>query len=91
MGDIAIENRINRIKELEAQKKELETQINELKNEIKKTMEQRGVDECRTKNFVVRWKEIVSNSFDSKTFKNENPEVYESYIVRGSSKRFTIS
>ena len=91
MGDIAIENRINKIKELEAQKKELETQINELKAEIKKTMEQRGIDECRTKNYVVRWKEVASNSFDSKMFRTENPDVYESYVVHGSSMRFTIS
>lgn len=91
MGDIAIENRARRIKELEAHKKELEAQINELKGEIKKEMENRGVEECKTRNYVVRWKEIVSNSFDSKRFRQEHPEVYQAYMTLGSSKRFTIA
>lgn len=90
MGERAIENRVRKIRELEAQKKLLEEQINSLKGEIKDDMLQKGIDECRTKNFIVRWKEIISNSFDSKRFRVENPKAYSSYLVSSRCKRFTI-
>lgn len=90
LGDKAIENRINKIKYLEDEKKNLDAQIEALKNEIKAEMTNRGIDECRTPNFVVRFKEIISNNFDSKKFKAEFPEMYENYVVVRKSMRFTI-
>ena len=91
LGERAIENRIKKIKDLEAQKKKIEAEISALKDEIKEDMTEKGVDECQTKNFVVRWKKIVSSSFDSKKFKSENPDIYSLYLVQGSCKRFTIN
>lgn len=91
MGDRALENRIRKIKELEAQKKELERQINDLKDEIRRDMIARQEEEHRTKSFVIRFKEIISNSFDSKRFRAENPDMYSSYLVAGSSMRLTIN
>ena len=91
LGDRALDNRIRKIKELEAQKKALEAEINSLKDEIRRDMTARSEEEHRTKNYVIRFKQIVSNSFDSKAFKAENPEMYASYLVQGSTKRLTIT
>lgn len=91
MGDRALENRIRKIKDLEAQKKELERQIASLKDEIRRDMAEKKTDEHKTRNFVIRFKEIVSRSFDTKTFRAENPEMYQSYLVTGSTMRLTIS
>ena len=91
MGDRALENRIRKIKELEAQKKELDAQICALNEEIKQDMTSKQLEEHRTKNFIIRFKMIFSNSFDSKRFKAENPDLYAKYLVSGSCMRFTIS
>lgn len=91
MGDRALENRIRRIKELEAQKKELEAEISGLKDEIRRDMAEKQLEEHRTKNFVIRFKEIISRRFDSKAFKQDNPELYQQYLAVGSSMRLTIS
>ena len=90
LGDKAIENRINKIKYLEDEKKNIDAQIEALKNEIKTEMTNRGVDECRTANFVVRFKEIISNNFDSKRFKADMPDLYDTYTTVRKSMRFTI-
>ena len=91
MGDRALENRIRKIKELEAQKKALEAEINDLKDEIRRDMTAKQVEEHRTPHFVIRFKEILSNSFDSKSFRADNPEMYQMYLVAGRSMRLTIS
>ena len=91
MGNIAIENRINKLQELEAQIEALKAEADEIRNEIKADMDAKGVDELRTKNFVVRWKEIVTNRFDSKSFKAKMPELYHQFVKPASSRRLTIN
>lgn len=90
MGERALENRIKRLKEIEQQQKTLEEQAEQLRNEIKKDMEAKGVDEIRTKSFIVRWKEIISSRLDSKALKAALPDVYAMYAKPSTSRRFTI-
>lgn len=91
MGPRAIENRLRKIEELELQKKELEKKITELKEEIKSDMSEKGVKEVHTKSFVVRWKEVFSRSFNSKRFKKDHWDLYESYREPGSCMKFTYN
>lgn len=90
MGERALENRIKRLKEIEQQQKTLEEQAEQLRNEIKKDMEAKGVDEIRTKSFIVRWKEIISSRLDSKALKAALTDVYAMYAKPSTSRRFTI-
>lgn len=39
----------------------------------------------------VRWSNVKSSRFDSKTFQQENPEVYNNYIKTTTHRRFSIS
>ena len=90
MGERALENRVNKLRELEAQKEALEAQIDKVKAEIKKDMETKGVDEIKTNSFTIRWKEIASNKFDSTSFKKQYAEMYKLFTKKTVSKRFTI-
>ena len=91
MGIIAIENRINKLKAIETQQAALEAEAETIRAEIKATMEQQGLEELHTKNFVVRWKAILSSRFDSKAFKAAMPELYQQFTRPASSRRFTIA
>ena len=91
MGNIAIENRINKLQKLEAQIEALEAEATMIRNEIKADMDAKGVDELHTKNFVVRWKEIVTSRFDSKAFKAKMPELYQQFVKSARSRRLTIN
>lgn len=61
MTERMIENRVKKLQTIEAQMKELEAQAEKLKAEIKADLEGKGVDELKTKNFIIYWKEIISN------------------------------
>lgn len=91
MTERMIENRIKKIQTIEAQVKDLEAQAEAIRAELKADLEEKGVDELKTKNFVLRWKEIISNRLDSKALKAALPDVYGQFCRSCSSRRFTIA
>lgn len=91
MGERAIENRIRKLKEIERQQAELEAQAQKLKDEIKADMEAKGKSEMYIACFIVRLKEVVTNRFDSKSFREEHKKLYEAYTKPQTSIRFTIA
>lgn len=91
MGTKAIENRVKRLQELEQQKAELEKQIDSLKDEINRDMEQKGVDEMKAGTFLIRWKIVLSNRFDTRAFQKEHGNLYSQYVKQINSRRFTIA
>jgi Phage-related protein, predicted endonuclease len=90
MGERALENRVRRLLEIEDQKKALEEQADALREEIKKDLEKKGIDEIKTPNFIIRWKEVISNRLDGKALKEALPDVYALYAKASTSRRFTI-
>lgn len=64
MTERQIENRIKKLQEIEAKQKELEAQADALKAEIKADLESKGIEELKTKNFIIRWEEIIGNRLD---------------------------
>jgi len=90
MGERAILNRVNKLKALEDQQKALENEIEALKAEIKQEMECKNTDELRAGSFIVRWKKVITNRFDSKAFAKEHEGLYSQYNKQTESRRFSI-
>lgn len=91
MTERMIENRVKKLQELEAQQKELEAAADAIRAELKADMEEKGLDELKTQNFILRWKEIISNRLDSKALKAALPDVYGQFCKASTSRRFTIA
>lgn len=91
MTERQIENRVKKLKAIEKQRKDLEAQEKALKEEIKRDMESKGLEELKIKNFIIRWKEIISNTLDSKALKATFPDICEQFTKQSASKRFTIA
>ena len=91
MTERMIENRVKKLRELEAQQKELEAQAEAIRAELKADLDEKGVDELKTKNFILRWKEIISNRLDGKALKAALPDVYGQFCKASTSRRFTIA
>ena len=91
MTEKMIENRVKKLQAIEAQQKELEAQAEAIKDELKADLEEKGVDELRTQNFVLRWKEIVSPRLDGKALKAALPDVYGQFCRSSTCRRFTIA
>lgn len=91
MTEKMIENRIKKLQAIEAQQKELEACAEAIRAELKADLEEKGLEELKTRNFLIRWKEIISSRLDSKALKAALPDVYGRFCRASSSRRFTIS
>lgn len=91
MTERMIINRTNKLKELEEKKVELEKEIEKLKDEIKEDMENKGLEEMTAGNFIVRFKTVISNRLDSKALQKEHEAIYNQYLKRIETRRFTIA
>ena len=86
------ERQIKKLQVIEAKQKELEQQAEALKAEIKADLEEKGLQELKTKNgFIIRWKEIISNRLDGKALKASFPDIYIQFVKQTSSRRFTVA
>ncbi len=90
MTEKMIENRVKKLQAIEAQQKELEA-AEAIRAELKADLEEKGVEELKTKNFILRWKEIISSRLDSKALKAALPDVYGQFCKATTSRRFTIA
>ena len=91
MTEKMIENRVKKLQAIEAQQKELEAQAEAIRAELKADLEAKGVEELRTPNFILRWKEIISSRLDGKALKAALPDVYGQFCRPSASRRFTIA
>ena len=91
MSSVEIKSKIDELKELEALIKEAEAEVEALKDEIKAEMLKQNKDEMNVGRYIVRWKTVLSNRFDSTEFKKVMPEVYKMYTRQTESMRFSIT
>lgn len=92
MTDKMIENRVRKLKALEAQIAEIEAQAEAVRAELKADLESKGTEEITTEHgLIVRWKTFISNRFDSKSFKNAHGDLYEAFQIPSETHRFTYS
>lgn len=82
--------KVRTIKENEQLMKELEAETDTLKDEIKAQMTASQKDEITVDVFTIRYKSVVSNRFDSTSFKSKYADLYSQYSKATESKRFTI-
>ena len=54
-------------------------------------MEAREVEELIAGHYIVRYTSVLSNRFDSTSFKRVCPDLYKAYTKQVASRRFTIS
>ncbi len=80
---------VSEIKTLKEHLKEIKAEIEQKEEMIKLTMRDA---ELLTNNGekLVTWKSYVSNRFDSKKFKADNPELYNKYLTQSETRRFLI-
>ena len=62
-----------------------------VRDEIKAEMLNRNTEELEAGQYIVRWTSVLSQRFDTTSFKKVMPDVYKAYTKQVSSRRFTIS
>lgn len=91
MSTIEIISKVEALKEWEAMQAEAAAEIESIKDEIKRHMDNMGVEELEAGTYIVRYSIVLSNRFDSTAFKKVMPDVYKAYTKQTTSRRFTVS
>lgn len=91
MSTTEITSKIESLKELEALIEEAQSEADNIRDELKALMLEQNTEELPAGKYIIRWTPVISNRFDSTSFKRVMPEVYKAYMKQVSSRRFTIS
>ena len=91
MSDSILEKKISDLREWERLAEEAAAEIEAIKDSIKKELDTRGVEELPVGQYVARFTTVLSNRFDTTTFKREHGEMYKQYTKQTTSRRFSIS
>lgn len=86
-----MEKKIETLREWESLLEEAKAQVETLKDEIKAEMLARNTEEMAAGRYICRWTSIISNRFDTTTFKREHSEMYKQYTKQTASRRFSIA
>ena len=83
--------KVENLMEIEAFIQELTEEAEAVKQTIKDEMLERGVEELEAGSYIIRWSSVLSNRFDTTSFKKVYGDLYKAFTKQVSSKRFSIS
>ena len=86
-----MEMKIAKLQEWEQLLEEAKAEVESLKDEIKAEMLTRNAEEMTAGRYIVRWTSVLSNRFDTTTFKREHTEMYKQYMKQTASRRFSVA
>ena len=91
MANNELLNKIEALNEWETLMEEAKAEAEAIRDSIKQEMLSRELEELECGQYIIRYQSIVSNRFDSSSFKKALPDVYQAFIRQSTSKRFSIA
>lgn len=91
MSTIEITTKIEELKELEALIEEAKAEAETLRDAIKTEMLSRNTEEMEAGQYIVRWTSVLSQRFDTTSFKKTHADLYKEYTKQIASRRFSIA
>ena len=85
---IALIETMNNYDELAAKAK---AKADAIRDTLKEEMVRQGTEELIAGTYIVRYTSVISNRFDSTTFKRLYADLYKDFTKPVSSRRFSIS
>ena len=70
---------------------EAQAEVEAIRDLIKAEMMERNTEEMEVGAYIVRWTSILSNRFDTTSFKKAHNDLYKEFTKQTASRRFTIS
>ncbi|MCC8025812.1 MAG: hypothetical protein LIP16_11015 [Clostridium sp.] len=90
MSERTLLKKVNDLKALAAQKKAIEKQMTDIQEDIKKELQARGQEETEIGDWVVRFRAVISNKFNAKSFAANHLKLYQKYMSQSQTMRFTV-
>ena len=91
MANNELLNKIQALNEWEALMEEAKAEAEAIKDEIKRELEMRDTEELVCGQYIIRYTNILTQRFDTTSFKKALPDVYKAFIKQSASRRFTIT
>lgn len=91
MSTIEITSKIEALKELEALIEEAKAEAETLRDEIKAEMLNRNTEEMEAGQYIIRWTSVLSQRFDTTSFKKVYGDLYKEYTKQTANRRFSIA
>lgn len=83
--------KIEALNEWEAVIEEAKAETEAIRDSIKQEMMERDTEELAAGKYIVRWTSVLSNRFDTTSFKKVYGDLYKAFTKQSASRRFTIS
>ena len=91
MSTVEITAKIEALKDLEALIEEAKAEAETLRDEIKTEMLNRNTEEMEAGQYIIRWTSVLSQRFDTTSFKKVYGDLYKEYTKQTASRRFSIA
>ena len=89
MTDMMFDMKVAQLLKIQKKEKEMKREKDRLKKEIQDEMTARKVSKIGTKKFEASWIWYSTHRFDSTTFKEKMPELYDKFTVESNQDKFT--
>ena len=83
--------KIEALNEWEAVIEEAKAEAEAIRDSIKQEMLERETEELTTGQYIVRYTNVISNRFDTTSFKKTYGDLYKAFTKQSASRRVTIS
>lgn len=83
--------KIEELNEYEEMIEELKTEADTIRDSIKAEMLEREAEELQAGQYIIRWTSVLSNRFDTTSFKKIYGDLYKAFTKQSASRRFSIS
>ena len=83
--------KIEALNEWEAVIEEAKAEAEAIRDSIKQEMLVRETEELTAGQYIVRYTNVISNRFDTTSFKKTYGDLYKAFTKQSASRRFTIS
>lgn len=83
--------KIEMLNHYEAMAAEFKKQADAIRDDIKAEMLSQNTETLIVDRYIIRWVDVLSQRFDSTSFKRVCPELYRAYVKQVASRRFSIS
>ena len=91
MSKIELYYLIEALKEWEKVMEEAKAEADALRDQIKEEMVAQGTEEMEVGNYIIRYTSVLSNRFDTTSFKREHNDLYQQFTKQTASRRFSIA
>lgn len=91
MSQNELVSKVQQLNEWEELMEEARAEAEALRDAIKAEMLARDTEELTAGVYIIRWTSVLSNRFDTTTFKREHGDLYRQFTKQVSSRRFSIA